>query len=414
MSSDRGLPRGTLRALSAPRESVYSGPMTVITDSATLAAFCDRMSAESFVTVDTEFMRDRTYWPDLCLVQIAGSEEAAAIDPMADGIDLAPLLTLLANPRVLKVFHAARQDLEIFALLTGGRLPTPIFDSQVAAMVCGFGDSVSYETLAARLAGARIDKSSRFTDWSKRPLSERQITYALADVTHLRVVYLKLSKRLQSTGRERWVDEEMAVLTDPATYRLDPESAWMRLKPRSGSPKFLNVLKALAAWRETEAQRRNLPRNRLVRDEALLEIAAQTPKTVAELARSRGLSKGTAEGVVGEALLAAVARGLAAPPEDAPKLAERPEVPPGRGPLIDLLKVLLKLKCEAHHVAQKLVATTADLEAIACSDSAPVAALHGWRRDVFGADALALKQGRLALAAARDAIKVVPLEPDQV
>jgi ribonuclease D len=384
--------------------------MTVITDSPTLADFCRRMSTESFVTVDTEFMRDRTYWPDLCLVQVAGSDAAAAIDPMAEGIDLTPLFELLANPQVLKVFHAARQDLEIF-FLQGGRLPAPIFDSQVAAMVCGFGDSVSYETLAARLAGARIDKSFRFTDWSKRPLSDRQLTYALGDVTHLRLIYEKLSKRLHASERERWVDEEMAILTDPATYRLDPETAWMRLKPRSGSPKFLNVLKSVAAWRETEAQRRNLPRNRLVRDEALLEIAAQAPGTVADLSRTRTLSRGTAEGVVGEALLAAVARGLQTPLDQAPKLADRPEVPPGRGPLIDLLKVLLKLKCEAHHVAQKLVATTADLEAIACSDEAAVAALHGWRRDVFGNDALALKQGRLGLTAARDAIRLVPLEP---
>ena len=384
--------------------------MTVITDAATLAAFCSRLGDDGFVTVDTEFMRDRTYWPVLCLVQVAGAEAAAAIDPMADGLALDPLFDVLANPKIVKVFHAARQDLEIFFQLTG-RLPAPLFDSQVAGMVCGFGDAASYETLAARLAGARIDKSFRFTDWSKRPLSERQITYALGDVTHLRAIYQKLSKRLQTTGRERWVDEEMAILTDPATYRLDPETAWMRLKPRSGSPKFLNVLKSVAAWREAEAQRRDLPRNRLVRDEALLEIAAQTPASVAELARTRGMSKGTAEGVVGEGLLAAVKRGLAMPPEAAPKLADRAEVPPGRGPLVDLLKVLLKLKCEAHHVAQKLVANTADLEAIACSDEAPVPALQGWRRDVFGADALALKQGRLALTAAKDAIRVVELQP---
>lgn len=384
--------------------------MTVISDTTALAAFCRRMSAESFITVDTEFMRDRTYWPDLCLVQVAGTDEAAAIDPLAPDIDLTPLFELLATPQILKVFHAARQDLEIFFHLTG-RLPTPIFDSQVAAMVCGFGDSVSYETLASRLAGARIDKSFRFTDWSKRPLSDRQLTYALGDVTHLRIIYQKLSKRLHSSERERWVDEEMAILTDHATYRLDPETAWMRLKPRSGSPKFLNVLKTLAAWREVEAQRRNLPRNRLVRDEALLEIAAQMPTTVVDLARTRTLNRGTAEGSMGEALLAAVAQGLALPPEEAPKLAERLEVPPGRGPLIDLLKVLLKLKCEAHHVAQKLVASSADLEAIACSDTAQVAALHGWRLEVFGADALALKQGRLALTAANDAIRLVRLDP---
>jgi ribonuclease D len=384
--------------------------MTVITDSATLAAFCRRLSGDIFVTVDTEFMRDRTYWPILCLVQVGGAEEAAAIDPMADGLVLDPLFELLANPQVLKVFHAARQDLEIFFQLTG-RLPVPLFDSQVAGMVCGFGDAASYETLAARLAGARIDKSFRFTDWSKRPLSERQITYALGDVTHLRPIYEKLSKRLHATGRERWVDEEMAILSDPATYRLDPETAWIRLKPRGGSAKFLNVLKSVAAWREAEAQRRDLPRNRLVRDEALLEIAAQTPATVADLARTRGMSKGTAEGVIGEGLLAAVKRGLAAPADQAPKLADKPELPPGRGPLVDLLKVLLKLKCEVHHVAQKLVANTADLEAIACSDDAAVPALQGWRREIFGADALALKQGRLALTAAKDAIRVVELAP---
>jgi ribonuclease D len=383
--------------------------MTVITESSTLAAFCRRLEREVFVTVDTEFMRDRTYWPDLCLVQVAGAEEAAAIDPMAEGLELAPLFELLSNPQILKVFHAARQDLEIFFLLAG-RLPTPIFDSQVAAMVCGFGDSVSYETLAARLAGARIDKSFRFTDWSKRPLSERQLTYALADVTHLRTIYQKLSKRLHATGRERWVDEEMAILTDPATYRLDPETAWMRLKPRSGSPKFLNVLKVVAAWRESEAQRRNVPRNRVVRDEALLEVAAQMPSSVAELARTRTLGRGAAEGAIGEALLAAVARGRALAPEDAPRLAERIEVPAGRGPLIDLLKVLLKSKCEAHHVAQKLVASAADLEAIAASDDAAVPALHGWRREVFGADALALKEGRLALTASKDAISLVRLD----
>src|SRR5258706_12828206 len=316
LSSDWRLP-----ALS---ESVYSGSMTVITDSSTLAALCHRLASEVFIPVTTEFMRDRTYWPDLCLVQVPAPEEAAAIDPMAEGIDLAPLFELLANPQVLKVFHAARQDLEIFFLLMGA-LPVPLFDSQVAGMVCGFGDSVSYETLAARLAGARIDKSFRFTDWAKRPLSDRQITYALGDVTHLRPIYEKLSKRLHSSGRERWVDEEMAILTDPATYRLDPETAWMRLKPRSGSAKFLNVLKAGAAWRETEAQRRNLPRNRLVRDEALLEIAAQAPASVADLARTRGMTRGTAEGAVGEGLLSAVVRGLALPPEPAPPLAERPD-----------------------------------------------------------------------------------------
>jgi ribonuclease D len=383
--------------------------MQPVTDSVQLAELCARLGSETFITVDTEFLRDKTYWPQLCLVQVAGSKEAASIDPLAPGIDLAPLLDLLANPAILKVFHAARQDIEIFFHLCG-RIPAPIFDSQVAAMVCGFGEAVSYETLAAKLAHARIDKSHRFTDWSKRPLSDRQLEYALADVTHLRVIYEKLAKRLAKTGRERWVDEEMAILTDPQTYRLTPETAWMRLTPRSGSAKFLSILRELAAWREVEAQRKNLPRSRLLRDDALLEVAAQAPATVEDLARSRSLTRGIVEGAVGEALLAAVQRGLAVPAEEAPILPDRVEVPPGRGPLVELLKVLLKLKCESHDVASKLVATTADLEAIACSDKAEVQALHGWRLEVFGEDALALKQGRLALTAARDAIRVVRLD----
>ncbi len=383
--------------------------MTSIADTASLAAFLAAAAQDSYVTVDTEFLRDKTYWPQLCLVQVGTSVGAAAIDPLAPGMDLAPLYALLADPGVLKVFHAARQDLEIFVQATGA-VPAPLFDTQVAAMVCGFGDSVSYETLATKLAGARIDKSSRFTDWSVRPLSERQLNYALDDVRHLRLVYEKLSRRIERTGRARWVDEEMAILADPATYRLDPEIAWMRLKPRSGSPKFLNVLREVAAWRETEAQRRNLPRTRMLKDEAILELATQMPTTQAELARSRSLSRGIVEGATGEAILAAIRRGLELPAATAPTLPERPSPPPGRGPLIELLKVLLKLKCEQHEVAQKLVANSADLDAIACSDDADVPALTGWRRELFGADALALKHGRIALTAARDTIRLVRLE----
>jgi ribonuclease D len=284
-----------------------------------------------------------------------------------------------------------------------------LFDTQVAAMVCGFGDSVGYETLAGKLAGAKIDKSLRFTDWSNRPLSDKQLHYAISDVTHLRVVYEKLSARLAKSGRSSWLEEEMAILTDPNTYRLSPDEAWQRLKPRSNSPKFLNVLRELAAWREAEAQRRNVPRNRILRDEALLEVAALLPQSIADLARSRSVGKSMAEGSFGQVMIEVVARGLARPASDAPILAERLEVPQGRGPLIELLKVLLKLKSESNDVAQKLIANVADLEAIACSDQADVPALKGWRLEVFGDDALALKQGRLALTVANDAIRIIRL-----
>jgi ribonuclease D len=383
--------------------------MSMIQTPDELAAFCERLKGEEFIAVDTEFLRDKTYWPQLCLVQVAAQGEARAIDPLAPGLDLAPLVALLADPKLLKVFHAARQDIEIFFQLTGA-IPAPLFDSQVAGMVCGFGDAVSYETLAGKLAGARIDKSHRFTDWAARPLTEKQLAYALADVIHLRTIYEKLAQRLARTGRAPWVEEEMAVLTNPETYRLDPEFAWQRLKPRSGSPRFLAVLREIAAWRESEAQRKNVPRNRILRDEALLEIAAQLPRSPAELARSRSLSRGIVEGPIGEAMLAAVGRGLEVAAHDAPSLPERAEIPPGRGPLIELLKVLLKAKCERNHVAQKLVANVSDLELIAASDTANVLALHGWRREIFGEDALALKQGRIALAAERDQIRIVRLD----
>src|SRR5579883_1112303 len=357
--------------------------MTLIADSASLAAFCHRLASSPYVTVDTEFMRDKTYYPQLCLVQLAGDEEAAAVDTLAPGMDLAPLTDLLGRTDTLMVFHAGRQDIEIFYLLSG-RVPAPMFDTQVAAMVCGFGDSVGYDTLVAKLTGAHIDKSSRFTDWSVRPLTERQIRYAIEDVTHLRKVYEKLARRLERTGRASWLGEEMAVLSDPATYRSEPENAWQRLKTRSGNPRFLAVLKELAAWRESEAQKRNLPRNRVLRDEALIEIAAHHPTSVADLARTRGLSRGFAEGRMGEGILAAVARGLAVPAESLPEPAPRSELPRDLGPVVELLKVVLKLQCDAHHVAPKLVASSADIELIAADDDAPVPALKGWRREVFG------------------------------
>ena len=384
--------------------------MLLIADSAQLAGFCERVGQSDFITVDTEFMRERTYWPQLCLVQVAGDGEVAAIDPLAEGMDLSPLLRLLYDERLLKVFHAARQDIEIFFHMTG-RIPAPLFDTQVAAMVCGYGDSVSYETLAAQLAGARIDKSVRFTDWSARPLTDRQTSYALADVTHLRKVYAALAKRLMTSGRAGWLGEEMATLMQPGTYRLEPEESWRRLKPRAGSkPRMLAVLREVAAWREREAQRRDIPRNRVIRDETVMDIAAHAPTTVEEIARLRGLSKGLAEGRMGQEILVAVAKGVATPESEAPQLPPALDLPGGLGPVVELLKVLLKMKCERQQVAQKLVASSSDLERIAADDNADVPALHGWRREVFGNDALALKHGRLALTTNGKRIVIMPLD----
>ncbi|HEY0524649.1 MAG TPA: ribonuclease D [Stellaceae bacterium] len=382
--------------------------MTLIADTDALTAFCRRQASAAYIAVDTEFMRDKTYWPQLCLVQIAGPEEAAAIDVLAPEIDPAPLYALMADPGVLKVFHAARQDIEVFHHLTGV-VPAPLFDTQVAAMVCGFGESVSYETLASKLAGARLDKSSRFTDWAQRPLTERQLNYALADVIHLRTAYEKIRARLERNGREHWLEDEMAELTDAATYRVVPEESWRRFKLRGGNGRFLAILRELAAWRERAAQQRNLPRNRIVRDESLLEIAAHAPRTVNDLARTRSLGKGVAEGKFGTELMAAVERGMAVPESEQPRLAPRAELPSGLGPVVDLLRVLLKLRSEENDVAQRLVANAEDLEMIAADDHAPVRALTGWRYDLFGRDALELKRGRIALTANGRKIRVVTL-----
>src|SRR5437763_3203834 len=382
--------------------------MSVITDSDAVAAFCARQNGAQFVAIDTEFMRERTYWPILCVVQVAGPEEAVAIDALAEGIDLKPLLALMSDPQPLKVFHAARQDLEIFFQLSG-EVPHPIFDTQVAAMVCGFGDAVSYETLVKRLAGASLDKASRFTDWAHRPLTERQIRYALADVVHLRTVYERLQHVLAENGRAGWFEEEMADLVDPAIYRSEPAEAWRRFRIRGrADQRFLGVLRALAGWREQAAQQRDLPRGRIMRDEALLEIAAHAPKTIEQLARTRSLGKGIAEGKLGRDILDAVEQGLK-DPNPPPAHPGKAEPPPGVGPLIELLRVLLKQRCEDYHVAQKLVASADDLESIAADDNAPVRALSGWRRDIFGKDALALKHGRLALTVGRNRIELIPV-----
>jgi ribonuclease D len=386
--------------------------MQLITDSAALAGFCERQKGADYITVDTEFMRERTYWPILCLVQVAGPKEAVAIDALAPGIDLQPLLALMADSAILKVFHAARQDLEIFYHLAEA-VPEPLFDTQVAAMVCGFGDSVSYETLVRKLAGTGLDKASRFTDWAHRPLTERQIKYALEDVIHLRTVYERMQQRLAKNGRAAWFSEEMAALADATLYRTEPAEAWHRFRLRGrADSRFLGVLRALAAWRETAAQQRDLPRQRILRDEALLEIATHAPRSIETLARTRSLGKGIAEGRLGKEILDAIAAGLA-DPDPPPAVPQKAQNPPGLGPLIELLRVLLKQRCEDFEVAQKLVASADDLEAIAADDDADVPALSGWRREVFGGDALALKHGTLALTAGRNRIELVPLPGSQ-
>ncbi len=386
--------------------------MDVITTTDDLAALCRRLGDADYVAVDTEFMRERTFWPRLCLAQVAGPADAVAIDPLAEGIDLAPLHELMSDTRVLKVFHAARQDVEVLHHLSG-QVPAPLFDTQIAAMVCGLGDSVSYESLAAKFAKVRIDKSLRFTDWSRRPLTKRQLHYAIDDVRHLRVIYERLAQRLENTGRGGWVAEEMAALTDLPQYEQRPEDAWRRIKSRNTDPRFLAIVREIAAWREQRAQARDLPRNWVVRDEALLEIAAHVPQSVDELTRTRGLSRGIAEGSAGRQILAAVEHGRTLHEAECPRVEKRQPVPRGAGPVADLLRVLLKMKCEEHDVAQRLVASAADLDRIAGEDAPDVAALRGWRREIFGNDALALKEGNRALVVRGRRVRLVPLARDE-
>lgn len=386
--------------------------VSLITTTDALCAFCDELAQAPFVTIDTEFMREKTFWPQLCLVQVAGPTQAAAIDPLATGIDLAPLYALLDNPDIMKVFHAARQDIEIFLHATG-KIPRPVFDTQIAAMVCGFGESVSYENLVTRLVSARIDKTSRFTDWSHRPLTERQLAYALADVVHLRPAFEKLRTMLDKNGRAHWLEEEIGQLTDPGTYQVAPDQAWRRIKVRNPKPRFLAILKELAEWRELEAQRRDLPRGRLARDEVLMEIAAHAPTSIDDLARTRGFGRPQAEGRLGADILAAVQRGLAVPAALCPTVAPREESPPGLAAMVDLFRVLLKLKGDEHQVAPRLIAGSDDLEALAtCSldpaHQAGLPALQGWRREIFGDVALALRQGHLALTLRKGRVALVP------
>ncbi|MEC7674478.1 MAG: ribonuclease D [Pseudomonadota bacterium] len=370
--------------------------MKVIATTAALEKFCAEAMTARYVTVDTEFMRENTYYPKLCLLQIASADDAVLVDPLADGIDLAPVFALMAAPQVLKVFHAARQDIEIFVHLSGA-VPAPIFDTQIAGMVCGFGDAISYDRLVKSVVGVEIDKSSRFTDWARRPLGDRQLTYALSDVTHLRLVFEALEERLRANGREPWLADEMAVLTDPATYVVAPEDAWRRLKLRNPKPRTLAVLRELAALRENEARRRDLPRNRVLRDEVLTEIAASVPSTPEELARARSISDNVAKGKLGQGILEAVRRGANSDRNSWPRPPAATPPRRGREPVVELLRVLLKLKAEEHGVAQKLIANMADLDLIADDDDADVPALSGWRREIFGDAAIALKHGGVAL-----------------
>jgi ribonuclease D len=381
--------------------------MNLITTTDELAAACSRLSSHPFVTVDTEFLRETTYYPLLCVAQMACDDEAVVVDALAPGLDLAPFFELMGNTRVLKVFHAARQDIEI-VWHRAGMIPQPMFDTQVAAMVLGYGDSISYDQLVQRITGDAIDKSNRFTDWSRRPLTPAQTAYAVSDVTHLRSVYTALLADLGRRARAGWMDDEMEVLTSPDTYRAEPDRAWMRLKTRVRKPKELAVLIEVAAWREREAQTRDVPRSRVLKDDAIGDIAVQQPMTPEKLATLRSLPKGFERSKWGEGIIEAVKRGLARDPKTLPHI-ERPKPAQNGSATVELLKVLLRMTAEKHGVAAKVVATVDDLERIAGDDDANVPALKGWRRDLFGEKALALKHSQLALVIERGRVVAMPL-----
>ena len=387
-----------------------SCPMKTITTTEELAEAVEALSRHDQITVDTEFMRESTFWPILCLVQMAAPGIEYLVDPLAPDIDLSPFYKLMANEKVLKVFHAARQDVEII-YHRAGVIPHPIFDTQVAAMVCGYGDSISYDALVKRTSGADIDKSHRFTDWSRRPLSDKQLAYALADVTHLIDAYEVLSTKLEENGRASWMREEMDVLTSPATYDLHPEMAWKRLKPKTKKARQLAVLIEVAVWRETEAQRRDLPRGRIIKDDAIQEIATHMPSSEDKLSELRTVSKGLARSDMGRGLLAAIKRGTERDPKTLPEI-ERRDPPPGwAAATVDLLKVLLKKISEDEGVAQRIIANSEDLQKLACDDNADIAALKGWRRELFGEAALKLKRGELALAVEGGRVLTFPRAP---
>ena len=383
--------------------------MTPITDNARLEAFCQAVAQSEFIAVDTEFMRETTYWPKLCLIQAACVDGQAVIDPLAEGLDLEPFLALMRDESITKVFHAARQDVEIFNNL--GAIPKPLFDTQVAAMAAGFGEQIAYDALVRQMLKLDLDKSSRFTDWARRPLSDAQLTYALADVTHLAKLYPKLRERLEKAGRLAWVSEEMAALSDAATYDMDPEKAWRRLKPRKFTPKYLAAFKAVAAWRERTSQSRDMPRSRVLKDEAIDEVATQVPTDLEGFNRLRSVPKGFGGSRFAPDLLAALQEAMADPEAYAPQVERPPPPPQHAGAVVELLKVLLKARAEDAGVASKLIATVSDLEKIAGDDGAAVGALNGWRREVFGADALRLKRGELALVLRGSQVRVVEAPP---
>jgi ribonuclease D len=382
--------------------------MEMIVTTAQLAAFSARAEKFDFVTVDTEFLRESTYWPRLCLLQAATPDEAVLVDPLAAGLDLAPFFALLDNAAVTKVFHAARQDIEIFVKLTG-RVPANIFDTQVAASVCGFGDSVSYDNLVRSVTGVELDKSSRFTDWSARPLSEKQKLYALADVTHLRDVYLKLRKQLNETKRWSWVEDELATLESIDTYVVKPEQAWERVKVKLNRPRDLAALKALAAWREARAQANDQPRSRILKDDALAELVIQRPQTPAEFDKLRAVPRGFGRSSAAAEMIAIVKEVEALPKSALPALPERHRGPSPKGAVGDLIRVLLKAVSEQNGVASRIIATSDEVDALVLDDEADVPALKGWRRKIFGDKALAIKHGRLGLAATRRGIVEVPI-----
>lgn len=386
--------------------------MPLITDNATLATLCQALKTEEFITVDTEFLRDKTYFPQLCLIQIASSQGAFAVDPLVDGIDLSPVFDILTYEPVLKVFHSARQDIEILLMLSGN-VPTPLFDTQVAAMVCGFGEAASYETLVTKLAKQSIDKSCRFTDWSRRPLTTQQYDYALSDVVHLREVYVSLQAMLQKAERHAWLEDEMATLLDPENYRVAPEDAWKRIKIKTNSPRFVQLVKALAEWREITAQAYNLPRNHLLKEQALLDIAATAPKTLSELDRIRQLGGIAGNHTLANEIVELVCKTLTQPAPSVAIALEEVKLLYPNTPLTDLLKVLLKTVCSTHDVAEKLIATSQELCAIAHAenqqDLMALPAMQGWRFELFGQLALQLKEGKIALSAQGDKMCIVNL-----
>ena len=381
----------------------------MIETTAALEDACTRLAQSDFITIDTEFLRETTFWPQLCLIQMASPTLEVLVDPLAKGLDLKPFFELMANPGVVKVFHAARQDIEIIHHL-GNLVPHPIFDTQVAAMVCGFGDSISYDQLVQRTTGAHIDKTSRFTDWSRRPLSDKQLEYALADVTHLRDVYAALKEQLEREGRAGWLTEEMAILESAGTYDIHPDDAWLRLKARLRKPSELAILKFVAAWREREARSRNVPRSRVLKDDAIFEIAQQQPKDTEALSRLRTIPKGWERSASGSAVVEAVNAALALPKSEMPHAPKPTRSPEGSGAAVELLKVLLKLIADREGVAAKVIANTDDLEKIAAEgEDADVAALHGWRRDLFGDTALKLISGGVALRFVDKKVEAVEL-----